>query len=181
MIRCAVILLCLALVGCATHDTPFHSATPATSAMAQDKPFSVSGKLSVNMDGKGYFAGFDWDHSPDHDLLSVNTPLGNTVARVEKTRNGVTLTSGSKTVSADSAEQLTREQLGWPLPLDNLIWWIRGMPAPSEPYQQQDGALLQQGWKIRFVSAEGSRSLYPDRVELSRDNLAIKVVAQQWH
>jgi outer membrane lipoprotein LolB len=82
------------------------------------------------MDGKGSVGQFDWAHRLNDDLLSVNSPLGTTVARLQRDPAGVSLQADGKTWQATDVESLTQDVLGWTLPLGNLVWWIRGLPAP---------------------------------------------------
>ena len=147
----------LLLTGCAT-ETVFRPGVAASSA-PRDQAFNVSGRISVNMDGKGSVGQFDWAHQPDADQLSVN-----------------------KRWQATDVESLTQDVLGWTLPLGNLVWWIRGLPAPDAPYQfSADGSLAQQGWTIRFVSDADVPSLYPKRVDMQRDRLTVRLLPQSWH
>lgn len=172
-------LLLALLCGCASQETVFR---PATSAGAQqDAPFAVSGRMSVQVDGKGQVANFDWSHAVERDELSVNTPIGTTVARLVRDATGVTLVSDGKTWQAPDVETLTAERLGWPLPLGNLVWWVRGKAAPGVPLAlAADGALQQQGWTIRFTREADSSSPYPKRIDLVRDNLSIRLVTSHW-
>ncbi|WP_199102124.1 lipoprotein insertase outer membrane protein LolB [Aquitalea sp. ASV11] len=170
----------LLLTGCAT-ETVFRPAA-STSSTARDQAFNVSGRISVNMDGKGSVGQFDWAHQPDADQLSVNSPLGTTVARLQRNPAGVSLQADGKTWQATDVESLTQDVLGWTLPLGNLVWWIRGLPAPDAPYQfSADGSLAQQGWTIRFVSDADVPSLYPKRVDMQRDRLTVRLLPQSWH
>ena len=170
----------LLLTGCA-NETAFRPSGVA-GASQQDLPFQVSGRISVNMDGKGSVGQFDWTHLPGHDELSVNSPLGNTVAQLQRDATGVSLVAGGKHWQAVDVEQLTGQVLGWTLPLGNLVWWIRGRPAPDAPYQfAADGSLAQQGWTIRFVSDADTPSPYPKRIEMQRDRLTLRVLPQNWH
>ncbi|WP_159874878.1 MULTISPECIES: lipoprotein insertase outer membrane protein LolB [Aquitalea] len=170
----------LLLAGCAS-ETVFRPSA-ASSAARQDQPFNVSGRISVNMDGKGSVGQFEWMHRLNDDLLSVNSPLGTTVARLQRDAAGVSLQADGKTWQADDVESLTQDVLGWTLPLGNLVWWIRGLPAPDAPYQfAEDGSLTQQGWTIRFVSDADTPSPYPKRVDMQRDRLTLRLLPQNWH
>lgn len=170
----------LLLTGCASESVFRPSA--ASTANRQDIPFNVSGRISVNMDGKGSVGQFDWAHRATDDLLSVNSPLGSTVARLQRDASGVSLQADGKTWQAADVESLTQEVLGWTLPLGNLVWWIRGLPAPDEPYRfADDGSLTQQGWTIRFVSDADVPSPYPKRVDMQRDRLTLRLLPQNWH
>lgn len=177
MRRAAILALALLLGGCAS-EAVFRPQTVVSSA---DEPFSVSGRLAVRVGDKGQSANFSWSHSAGRDELSVNTPIGTTVARLTRDAAGVVLVADGKTHQAPDVETLTDEVLGWPLPLANLVWWIRGRAAPGEAVAQSaDGALLQQGWTIRFAAEEGSASPYPKRVDLARDDITIRLVTHSW-
>ena len=179
MKRFLVLFALASLAGCASRETVFRPDIQRT--IQADAPFTASGRLSVQMDGKGQVASFEWVHALDSDVLSVNTPIGTTVARLTKNAQGVTLESDGKVWQAPDVESLTQSRLGWSLPLDNLVWWIRGRVAPDLPASYDaDGSLLQQGWRIRFTTDVDSRSAYPRRVELTRDNLTIKLVTSDW-
>ncbi|OHX13789.1 outer membrane lipoprotein LolB [Chromobacterium sphagni] len=177
--RCLALLLALLLAGCASREMPFAPRQAATAAL--DQPFNVSGRLSANLDGKGHVANFDWRHQPPQDEVAINSPLGNTVAKVLRDAGGVTLLADGKSWQADDVESLTLKVLGWPLPLSNLVWWIRGMQAPGEAGRlDADGNLEQQGWHIRFIRDADADSRYPKRVEMQREGLTVKVVVQSW-
>jgi outer membrane lipoprotein LolB len=179
MRRFLLVLAALAaLAGCASRETVFR---PDMALVTADAPFQTSGRLSVKVDGKGQMANFDWHHSPLRDELSVNTPIGSTVARLTRDASGVTLDADGKTWRAPDVEALTEARLGFTLPLGNLAWWIRGRPAPGEPAAYDaDGSLEQQGWRIRFTSDADHPSPYPKRVDLDRDNLSIRIVTDHW-
>lgn len=173
-----VLAALVALGGCASHETVFRP--DAGSGMA-DTPFTTSGRLSVRVDGKGQMANFEWQHSAARDELSVNTPVGSTVARLTRDADGVALDADGKTWRAPDVEALTEARLGWRLPLGNLAWWIRGRPAPGVPaVLGEDGSLQQQGWHIRFVSEADQPSPYPKRIDLERDNLSIRIITYRW-
>ena len=72
-----------------------------------------------------------------------------------------------------------QEQLGFDLPLDNLHFWLLGVPDPATTFEltrnDQDRAkqLSQAGWSIvydRYMPVEGD--LLPARLILSRDECA---------
>jgi outer membrane lipoprotein LolB len=164
----------LLLTGCAT-ETVFRPT--ATSSAQGDQAFNVSGRISVNMDGKGSVGQFDWAHRLNDDLLSVNSPLGTTVARLQRDPAGVSLQADGKTWQATDVESLTQDVLGWTLPLGNLVWWIRGLPAPDAPYQfAADGSLAQ----LDHPLCQRCRrtSLYPKRVDMQRDRLTAPAAAK---
>lgn len=148
-----------------------------------DTAFHISGRLAVKIEEKGHYGNFSWQHLPEqkHDTIEITTPLGNSVARIESNQAGVQLTDNkNETYTAENAEILTEEVMGWALPLDNLTWWIQGKVAPNTPYKiEANGTLQQQGWQIQFFR-EQANNTKPKRVELIRKNLSIKIVIHDW-
>ncbi|MDN0082123.1 lipoprotein insertase outer membrane protein LolB [Crenobacter sp. SG2305] len=178
-VRVVLLAATLLVTACATQQ-PFQPVNLPGQAI--DTPFSVSGRLAVKVDDKGSYGNFDWQHAPTRDVVSITTPVGSTVARLTRDADGVLLEADGKETRSANVEELTNETLGWTLPLDNLVWWIRGVPAPNAPSERlADGALQQQGWTIRFFRDEGDTvSRVPKRVELVRDRLSIKLVTHAW-
>jgi outer membrane lipoprotein LolB len=177
-------LLCMCLLAllcaCASQESVFRARAPG-SVQPQDQSFNASGRLSVQVDGKGQVANFEWSHTAARDELSVNTPIGTTVARLTRDSHGVKLEADGKAWEAPDVETLTQARLGWSLPLGNLAWWLRGQAAPGVPLTLgEDGSLQQQGWHIRFTTAPDNPGPYPRRVDLERDNLNIRLVTYHW-
>src|SRR5690606_5148367 len=70
---------------------------------------------------------------------------------------GMTLDiAGQPTLTAESAEDLLEQQIGWRLPVENLLWWVRGLPAPDSPSRLQLNPdsrlarLAQAGWTVEY-------------------------------
>jgi outer membrane lipoprotein LolB len=131
-----------------------------------------------------------WMHRPDGDELWLSSPLGSGVARLSRDADGVELTGADGvTHRAATAEQLTRDALGWDLPLGGLEYWILGRPAPgSEPTRfQRDEAngrtlrIVQNGWDIeygRYVATPWGA--LPSLVTLEYGGLRIRLAVDHW-
>ncbi|SCK09623.1 lipoprotein insertase outer membrane protein LolB [Vogesella sp. LIG4] len=168
----------LLLAACATTPEVSHSMS-APAANVVDSPFSTSGRLAVNYQGRGQLASFDWQHSAGSDQLNVKTPIGTTVASLRRDASGVRLLADGQERRATDVESLTEDTLGWPLPLSNLAWWARGLAAPGiQAEQAADGRLQQQGWLIRH--SQDATTHLPRRLELEREGLSIRLVFSDW-
>ena len=121
-------------------------------------------------------------------VLDLDSPLGSTLARVEVNAQGARLIApgddGQREVRGASAEALTYEVLGWPLPVAGFRDWIDGRPAPSEPSTERSStegsAFEQAGWTIsvleRFDAGHGApRRLLFERPETSEPAPAISL------
>ena len=122
--RLGVFALCgvlAALAGCAT-------TRPAQILPASNESivaFSLNGRVAVKLDDRGYTASLRWRHSATRDSLRLLSPIGSVVGEIEADSNGATLTTGDKKVYRSSdAQTLTREVLGWDLPLAGLRYWV---------------------------------------------------------
>ncbi|WP_313210688.1 lipoprotein insertase outer membrane protein LolB, partial [Stutzerimonas nitrititolerans] len=95
--------------------------------------------------------------------------------------------AGQGRFEADSPEALVQSQLGWQLPVSNLLWWVRGLPAPdSRSRLSLDGqsrlAMLQQdGWDVEYLGySEENGFALPERIKLSGRDLQITLVIKDW-
>ena len=94
----------------------------------------------------------------------------------------VTMDNDGQMLSANSPEELILEQLGYELPVSQLNYWIKGLPAPDSEAQlafnelNQLTTIQQADWTINLSDMRqyGALSL-PRRVELTRPRNAIRL------
>ena len=82
---------------------------------------------------------------------------------------------------------MVEEQIGWRLPVDHLLWWVRGLPAPDSPSNLQLdsssrlGRLSQSGWTVeysRYQEVDGVE--LPQRLQISGHDLLLTLVVTEW-
>jgi len=174
--------LLFVLTGCVLPEQPY---VAKPSVELSDTPFNASGRLSVLQDNRNLSANFRWRHAPPNDEVDITTPLGNTVAQIERTASGVILRAGSDIYQSDDVDSLTQNLLGFPLPLAQLSWWLRGQAAPNSEAEPQEKGIIQAGWVIDFYAddqpnATGFGANYPRRVDLSREAIRLRFVTHEW-
>lgn len=184
--RLGVFALCgvlAALAGCAT-------TRPAQILPASNESivaFSLSGRVAVKLDERGYTASLRWRHSATRDSLRLLSPIGSVVAAIEADSNGATLTTGDKRVYRSSdAQALTRDVLGWDLPLSGLRYWVTGRADPAAPVQAEDRddrqrlkSLMQNDWRIAYAEYFGDSAL-PARLGLVYERLNLRLIIERW-
>ena len=70
---------------------------------------------------------FDWTYQNAVQTIDVNTPLGNTVGQLCQDSEGVlAVDSKGKVYQAETAEELSRQLLGFALPVQYLHIWADG-------------------------------------------------------
>lgn len=166
-----VLFLLLFLAGCSV--TPPKSTSP-------DTIFDLSGRIAVKYDDEGFYGNLRWIHRRHSDEVWLLSPLGQTVAHIEKNSSGALLTSGDgKRYQAADVESLTEKILGWRLPLEGLDSWVAGRAASGSPSQASyEGGILkrlnQDGWDIQYERRfENGR---PRQLQLQRKGIRIKFV-----
>lgn len=95
----------------------------------------------------------------------------------------VTLEQNGDVLTANSAEDLILQQLGYELPVSYLEYWIKGLPAPDSDADltfnelNQLSEIYQDGWTVSYTDPRqyGSLSL-PRRVELTRPQNDIRLL-----
>jgi outer membrane lipoprotein LolB len=149
--------------------------------------FSLNGRVAVKMDDRGYTASLRWRHSATGDSLRLLSPIGSVVGEIEADSTGATLTTADKKVyRSNDAQSLTRDVLGWDLPLAGLRYWVTGRADPASPVQAQDRddrerlkSLTQNDWRIAYLEYFGDSAL-PARLSLAYDRLNLRLIVEHW-
>ncbi len=171
-------LLALWLAGCVT--------APVTGPLPVEytENWALSGRLGIQTDTQSLSGQIDWQHGRASDVLVLATPLGQTVARIERQGDEVTLEVPNQPLRrAPDAETLTREALGYPLPIAGLGWWIQAQRDPARPadlVRDASGRVVQirqDGWTIDFLQYADHR---PRKLALVRDKLELRLVIDRW-
>ncbi len=171
------------VAGCATPRAPL--ALPASNAGIDT--FSLTGRVAVKLEQRGYSAKLSWRHAAAGDRLRLLSPVGSVIAELEADASGAMLTTGDKKVyRSGDVQALTREVLGWDLPLDGLQHWVVGRAEPALPVQaeERDGRgrltkLTQNDWRISFLAYAGDSAL-PSRIVLTYDSLNLRLIIDRW-
>ncbi|KLT73531.1 membrane protein [Neisseria arctica] len=152
---------------------------PATtqqwSPQQESADFNAEGRLAVRMDGKGSYANFDWIQQKSVRTINVNTPLGNTLGQLCQDNNGVlAVGSDGRIYEAENASELSRQLLGFSLPLQYLDVWAAGQWVAGTPHQiLQDGRLQQFGWIIsRQLNSDGQVRI----LQLEDQKLSLRLI-----
>ncbi len=175
------------LAGCAAPALERGAAGAALPAVLT--AFEVAGRMSVRHRDAVVTAGFRWQHADEHDQLELVSPLGQTVALLSGDPASVRLQGADGQVSiASDWRALTEQELGWPLPVRGLSYWIQGAPRSGESFTVEtdsDGraaVLRQDGWTIVYQSyAQASDAAWrPSRLVLSYPEVEVRIAIDHW-
>ena len=186
-----LIILCGLLSACASQPPPipedrdWETHKLQLSALAT---WQFSGKVAIATAQSTESARLRWNQIAGESTLRLSGPVGWKQATLITDGNTLRMQRDGQwqTLNADDTGAL-EQQLGWPLPLTLLPWWVRGVPAPSvrvDSAVTEMGRLqqLQQGgWHISYEDYRqtGAYSL-PAKMRLSREGVSSKLILRDW-
>lgn len=189
-------LALLLLAGCATPRL----GPPVTSPVEWDshrnqiaalEHWELRGKLGYRGPDANGSAWLTWLQDFESFDLTLSGPMGAGATRISGNPQLAVLQRGSDQARASSPSELTREVLGVRLPLEELPWWVRGLPAPDTPSTPSFGenhllaSLEQAGWQLafsRYADVDGFH--LPGRITGTgtgpHEGLSFTLVVNQW-
>jgi outer membrane lipoprotein LolB len=177
----ATALLALLLGGCASVS----SVPPTVGVPARTANWTLQGRIGVQSSEQNLSGQIHWQHREDRDELLLTSPLGQGVARIVRNGDGVALEMPNQpTRHAPDADTLTREALGYVLPVTGLTWWVQARPAPGSAFEATRDAygrltqLKQDGWTIDYL--QYAADARPRKLTVAREGLEIRLVADNW-
>jgi outer membrane lipoprotein LolB len=146
--------------------------------------WQLDGRAAVALGTQGWQATLNWRQADDISEAHLAGPFGIGALVLKQTPEGLSL-NGAPPSAAVMAQ--VQEKLGFDPPIDNLHYWLLGVPNPGSTYDvsrnEQDRAktLSQDGWSIaydRYMPVAGD--VLPARLVLSRDTVRVRIVIDHW-
>lgn len=125
-------------------------------ALQASAAWRLAGRVAVTAGSEGGSAALDWRQAGERSELVLRGPFGAGSLRVALSGGSVELDDGTHRLEGEPAREFLERQLGAPLPLAGLRYWVLGVPAPGAPYVEVTGPdglpgqLDQQGWQVGF-------------------------------
>lgn len=150
--------------------------------------WEIRGSMAAKNKNKGWSAAMNWKQSgPGAYQIRLMGPLGSGAVLIEKQGGAITFQDGPKKITSHNADQLLVEQTGIRLPVNNLYYWVRGLPAPgSVQLEKRDDynhlvLLKQSGYTINFAKYTSAKGIdLPSMIRLEGNGVMVKVVIQNW-
>lgn len=151
--------------------------------------WQLRGRVNVRYENESHTPRILWrQQNRDYDIrLWGSFNAGNTL--ITGGPEGVSLESGGEILRADTPEDLILEQLGYELPVSDLEYWIRGLPAPRGEADlrfnelDQLAEIRQDGWSVNYTDPRqyGELSL-PGAINMIRaaDDVRLRFVGLRW-
>ncbi len=155
--------------------------------------WQLRGKLGIRTPDDSGSASLKWQQKDRNYQIDLSGPLGQKRLLISGQPGKVRLEqSGEPTQEARSPEALIKQQLGWTLPVTQLAYWVRGVPAPKGRIRllEQDSngliARLQQGdWVITYSkynnqSHQGVNLALPGKITAEYRDIRLILAIRQW-
>ena len=191
------LIICIALLTAACAHKP--GVTPPENLREHQRQlqaiaeWQLQGKLGIRTPDENGSASLKWTQEMANYQLNLSGPLGQKRMIITGTPGKVQLEqTGEPAQEAKSPEALIKKQLGWTLPVTQLAYWVRGVPAPSGRInhieQNSDGliAQLQQGgWLISYSNYQDqpfnhSTLAMPGRITAEYEDVRLILVIREW-
>jgi outer membrane lipoprotein LolB len=192
------------VAGCASISAPPGPDTSAavakrtTPARSYHDEIELGGRLSAryqhNGDEQAVHGSFTWAQSTERTVVTLLSPLGQTIAVINITPELSTLSqAGHAPRTAADVDALAASALGWPLPISGLRGWLQGFARDADgrhfvamPQADTSGVTTGDGWRIQYSNwLDNGEEHYPKRIDLERStvqagNVALRFVIDTW-
>lgn len=151
-LRAAVLSATLLLSGCASLSGP-DVLSPARERLAA---FVLEGRFSLRQGEQSYAGRLTWQHAGAENVVLLASPFGQGLAEIVTDARGARLTaSDGKVYAAADSSALTAQVLGYPLPIDRLVDWLRARETGAADAVERDALgrpvrLRENGWDIAY-------------------------------
>lgn len=119
--------------------------------------------------------------------LELSGPVGLGQVVLEQTDGRSRLLREGEWQDIEHFSTALESELGWPLPLELMPWWLRGLPAPSPAPTRADvlddrlHALQQADWQLKFSRyMPVTDTSLPARIAFSRGDVSGKLLLKRW-
>lgn len=159
------------------------------SAVQPVRNWTLQGKIGIRAPEESGSGTLTWVQQRDDYDIRISGPLGRGATRLQGNDQGVILDmAGQPPLRAASAAELLAQQTGWRLPVEHLLWWVRGLPAPDSASrlqldpQSRLARLAQAGWTVEYSRYQEVDGLHlPQRLQLSANDILVTLVITQWN
>src|SRR5665213_4232414 len=157
MRRALMLIGCCALAACATTRvvTPSTSWERRAGELQTASDWQLDGRAAVALGTQGWQATLSWRQTDNSAEVHLSGPFGIGALVLKHTPEGLSLNGAPP---SDAVVALVQEKLGFDLPIENLHYWLLGVPNPGATFDlsrnDQDRAkvLSQAGWSIAYDS-----------------------------
>lgn len=150
--------------------------------------WEFTGRIGVRDEQEAHSSRIRWRQQDNDYVINLWGTLNAGATEITGSPKLVTLQQeGKAALVAATPEELVEEQLGYELPVSQLSYWIKGIPAPGSfgaPSFNEENhliALQQDGWTVQYMAYTNydTESL-PTRIRIEKAPLRLDFVRLDW-
>ncbi len=150
--------------------------------------WTLNGRVAVATATEGFSGGLTWRQDGPRAEIELRAPLGGTALSIRIDGPAMSVTDGSGvTVDGDAAHDMVAAEIGAPLPVAELRYWLVGAPAPDASHREALGpdgrleSLEQAGWQVRYGRYEAvGIVVLPARMEIESETVRLRLAVASW-
>ncbi len=153
--------------------------------------WNLQGAIGMQQNTKHWSASINWQQQQANTYtIRLYGPFGAgaTVLKGQPGQASLVTNDHPQPITSSNPQSLIAKETGWQLPVDNLYYWVRSLPAPGSPskvtFDQANhlSTLEQAGWQINYLNYTSVNGLdLPNIIRLNSADFSIKLVIKNWH
>ncbi len=180
-----------ALGGCATLPVPPGDTTwqEHLAALQRIERWQLRGRMAVRAEEQGGNVKLYWHQGRTAFDIRITSALGQGGVRIQGERDdGVVMRfADGREYRADDPDTLVRAHLDYPVPVEELRFWVLGRPQPDLAHELtldqhgRLGSLAQSGWDAQFLDYRRVEAFFlPRKIVLRKHPLTVRLVVDSW-
>lgn len=194
-LSCFVILALINLSACSSLGLLFGTSS-VTDAQIQQlnqlSQWSVRGKVGYQFNNEAGSAYLNWAQTDNNYFVTLSGPFSLGAFEIKGNQDAAVFTQNKKQYFTSEPELLFKDMIGWPLPIQELPYWAKGIPAPvtdtegAPPKASYDSQgllqnLEQDNWHIHYAQYQVVNELFlPKKIIAKKDSLKLVLLFTHW-
>lgn len=202
MKRLILLLVAVAFTGCSTQVPHKFVAEPdkkwqqRKTEISKITDWSFNGRVSIVNEHESWQLNMQWQYHAGDYRLDISGPFGSGHAQLRGSNDGVMLIdSDQNNFYATNPDKLLQEVTGVRMPVQSLLYWMRGIPDWNIKKQHEKidayGRLQkinQAGWNVHFkrytqvatTPAGKQQHELPEKIFIDGHELSVKIFVEDW-
>ncbi|NGN99550.1 outer membrane lipoprotein LolB [Grimontia sp. S25] len=183
----------LGLTGCSTQPIPQTEWQTHQKALAEITDFTAKGKVALISPEQRVSANFVWEQKDDELSLRLTNFLGTTLFKLDATPDIAVLVDGDgERYVGRNAASLLKQLTGIALPVDEMMQWVKGLPAEQNEYtlgadnrlaflSEDKADTNQAGWQLEYTGYDAdTNNLLPSKIKMNQHQQKVNLVISEW-
>ncbi|WP_100658338.1 lipoprotein insertase outer membrane protein LolB [Alteromonas flava] len=152
--------------------------------------WNLSGRLAFKSEQESFSAYLRWQQRGDDYNLVLSNLVGVTLLSLSVNEGIVTLEADGEIYQHNDAETLIYEVSGWPIPVADMQFWVKGIARQNDIVRRNQQGLIEQlqvldnspQWQVDYTQyTQSQETVLPQLLTIrQQQNLSLKLKVNQW-